>query len=96
MVESKVTWHDLVKAEPALGELLAEAQAVKDNGGTSFCANSIWYNRFKQRLLPLVGWDRRGHPVLGGMAAYDLAYHKIYDALPDCRDCLCWGLSSVA
>jgi hypothetical protein len=88
----KPTWAELVKAEPKLGELLAEAQAVKDDGRTpSFCANRIWYapGGFKDRLCRLVGWDRKGHPVLGTMQAYDVAYETIYDALPDCRDCWC-------
>jgi hypothetical protein len=90
MKNHKPTWDELVDAEPRLGQLLAEAQAVKDEGGPSFCANTIWYRRFKPRLSALVGWDRKGHPVLGGELAYDVAYRIVYNALPDCRDCLCW------
>jgi hypothetical protein len=40
----------------------------------------------------LVGWtaQRDGVGVLTTSRAYDLAYHTLYQSLPDCRNrCLC-------
>lgn len=86
----KVTWKQLVAAEPRLALLLEEAKAV-DGSGKHFCANRVWHERdgLKWRMSDLVGWDRKGDPLLGTSEAYDVAYRKIYDALPDCRDCWC-------
>jgi hypothetical protein len=82
-----MTWDELVKLEPKLGVLLAEAQAVRDDD-PHFCANAIWYDFLKPRLVLLVGWCRpdRTKP-LASEQAYDVAYDTIYEALPDCRDC---------
>jgi len=88
----KPTWKALVKTEPRLAVLLKEAQGV-DGSGHHFCANRVWYQRqgLKDRLCRLVGWDvkGRGIPLLATEGAYDVAYDKIYAALPDCRDCVC-------
>lgn len=86
------SWEQLVAAEPKLAALLAEAQAVSSEGQERFCANTIWYSRFKPRLLPLVGWDslRQRDPLLGSEGAYNRAYDVLYDALPDCRNCFCF------
>lgn len=85
------TWQQLVKAEPELEELLEEAQCV-DGSDSHFCANRVWYmlGGLKENLCDLVGWTaRRSNPILKTSAAYDVAYKKIYAALPDCRDCWC-------
>jgi len=91
----KPTWKALVKTEPRLAVLLKEAQSV-DGSGARFCANRVWYgygktNSFKDRVCRLVGWEagRCVDPMLKTQGAYDVAYDKIYDALPDCRDCVC-------
>lgn len=57
------------------------------------CANAIWYGYggypgIKPRLLGLVGWHAR-NPALRSSAAYDLAYRRLYDDLPGCRNCSC-------
>ena len=51
----KLTWQKLTKMEPQLLTLYNEAKAV-DGSAEHFCANTIWYERFKPRLFPLVGW----------------------------------------
>ena len=86
------TWQQLVKAEPELKELLEEAQSV-DGSDPHFCANNVWYaaGGLRERLCFLVGWiTQRNDPVLKTSAAYDVAYKKIYAALPDCQDCWCF------
>jgi len=83
----KLTWHGLTKMEPQLLALYKEARAV-DGSTEHFCANAVWYERFKPRLFHLVGWECR-NPALKTQEAWDLAYETIYDALPPCRDCLC-------
>lgn len=92
-LDHKLTWRELVRREPRLAELLREAKAV-DDSDPHFCANLVWYGRggLKERLCRLVGWEaEKDDPVLRTPEAYDLAYEKIYNALPDCRDCDCWG-----
>lgn len=94
---SNLTWATLVKDEPQLKALLAEAKCITDNRSkSSFCANAAWYGYagwpgLEPRLVALVGWGRpsEGDPVLHSQEAYDLAYHRIYDVLPDCRNCGC-------
>lgn len=85
-----VKFSELATIEPRLAELLKEARAVKDPGGRSFCANHVWYKRggFKDRLIKLVGWYAND-PRLKTSEAYDVAYRKIYDVLPACRNCNC-------
>lgn len=79
--------------EPELEELYQEAAAVTSENDPHFCANKIWYSEggLKERLMVLVGWTRKkeGHHDLNSAEAYDLAYDKIYESLPDCRDCGC-------
>jgi hypothetical protein len=87
----RVTWQQLVRREPRLGELLRQARAVRAKG-KHFCANAVWYAQFKPRLCRLVGWARRDEPILGTMEAYDVAHETVYEALPGCRDCLCLRL----
>jgi hypothetical protein len=86
------SWSELCRLEPRLRTLAAEIRAVRDDpDSTHYCANADWYARggFKDRLCELVGWSV-DHPVLGSTEAYDAAYEKLYDLLPDCRDCGCW------
>ena len=83
----KLTWNKLIKSEPQLLALYKEAKAV-DGRAEHFCANNVWYEHFKPRLFPLVGWECR-NPEIRTQEAWDLAYETIYEALPPCRDCLC-------
>jgi hypothetical protein len=82
------TFAQLCELEPGLSRLLAEAKAEKaaQRADRRYCANRVWYRRFKWRLLALVGWERPDkHPVLSSTTAYDVAYRTIYDNLPNCR-----------
>ncbi len=87
--EARLTWSVLVEHEPRLKHLERTVRKVKDEGGESFCANEWWYERgLKDQLVLLAGWSAR-NPRLRSEAAYDLAYDRLYDLLPDCRDCSC-------
>ena|SRR5665213_1242039 len=84
----------LCTLEPHLATIYADACAVKDDGGPSFCANAIFYGffgnnpGFKSRLSQLVG-DRATREELKNSECYDLVYEVIYNVLPDCRNCMC-------
>ena len=81
----------LVELEPRLKSLLQEAERVVDDGVKSFCANRIYYSRFKPRIEQLVGWQlTEGPESLRSGNAYDAAVQVIYHKLPDCRNCSCW------
>jgi hypothetical protein len=92
---SNLTWERLVELEPELDDLRAEIEETSDNGVDPFCANAHWYSRFKPRLVSLVGNHASGKdPQLRSHEAYDLAYHKLYDLLPNCsHDEACWSIS---
>ncbi len=88
--DSVLTWALLVQLEPELEALYREIRTLRGKGGRVFCANRVWYSRFKGRLLRLVGWEARNpDPRIRSAEAYDLAYQKLYDALPNCRNCSC-------
>ena len=96
------TWEALVEREPRLGDLLAEARAVRGEGPT-FCANAVWYGYpghrpgLKRRMTRLVGFlAERPDPLLRGPLAYEVAYRALYRALPDCRRCGCPDRASLA
>jgi hypothetical protein len=86
-----LTWRDLTKIEPRLVALYQEIRTIKDNG-ESFCANALWYGYaslgFKDRMSRLVGFTA-DDPRLRTMEAYGVAYKKLYEALPNCRNCGC-------
>jgi hypothetical protein len=92
----KLTWRDLTKAEPRLERLYADVRQIKDDKSKpAFCANFVWYgygkyrgHSLKERMYYLVGF-MAANPELRTMDAYDIAYRKLYDALPDCRNCGC-------
>ena len=77
-----MTWEKMVEIEPRLLDLYTEAKSKRRVKG--FCANRAWYLGIKGRLCQLVGITAR-NPRLAGCESYDLAYRKIYDALPNCR-----------
>jgi hypothetical protein len=86
-----LTWAELVRLEPRLAALLAEARAVRDDGRDCFCADEHWGGQYglKAKLLELVGWHAR-NPALASSRAYDVAYHTVPNALPPCRgECGC-------
>jgi hypothetical protein len=79
-----ITWAEITRIEPRLDALFEEARAVKYD--PEFCTNRIWYELFKPRLVHLVGHEARDTRI-GTMRAYDIAYDKIYNALPPCPNC---------
>ncbi len=93
-----VTWADLVRREPRLIPLLTEAVKQHRDTDSHYCANGKWYGfgkyrdrGLKPRLVRLVGIHAESSdPVLHTSEAYDVAYQRVYDALPNCRDCGCW------
>jgi hypothetical protein len=78
-----VTFDDLVAREPMLGHLYEAVDEV-DGSSSDFCANRIWYDRFKPLLVRLVGYEAR-LDELRSEAAYDLAYETLYERLPACQ-----------
>lgn len=86
-----MTFAELAYMEPRLLSLESDVQNVFDDEESEwFCANDIWYESLKPRLLELVGFDRVDrHPLLGGTSAYDTAYQHLSNQLPVCRNCGC-------
>lgn len=86
----KVTWAKLVKLEPRLTGLLGMAMtpSFSQHGKKVFCANHFWGTSIKPLLVELVGWHVSTE-ILGTSEAYDVAYEKIYNALPNCCNCIC-------
>lgn len=84
-----ITWETMVQLEPRLGTLLEEIKNCQDLKLTkSFCANSVWAKKFKQKMIQLVGWEAK-ITDLSTDQAYDIAYNVLYGALPPCRSCGC-------
>jgi hypothetical protein len=82
-----LTWADMVRLEPRLAALLAEARAIRDDGQADyFCADEIWGGRhgLKAKLYQLVGWNAR-NPAVSSCAACELADREVLNALPPCR-----------
>ena len=84
---NELTWEQLTAVEPRLLDLHNEAKVV-DGSDEHFCANRVWYDRFKPRLLRLVGWEC-DNPKINTERAWDVAYETIYGVLPPCRECSC-------
>ena len=94
---AKITWKRLVELEPGLLALYEYARSINDDKSKpSFCANALYIGFAEYRnvglkgtLRDLVGWNRPDVPELNTSEAWDVAFEKIYNALPDCRNCLC-------
>lgn len=83
-------WADFVQREPRLLLLFNDIREIKDDKTKpSFCANFIWYRDFKPRMIKLAGWGCKDE-VLKTCKSYDMVYEKLYNALPNCRNCLCF------
>jgi hypothetical protein len=83
VVQQIVTFEQLVKIEPRLKDLQSQAEQI-DGSNPDFCANEVWYRALKPILLNLVGWEA-AHPLLKSKEAYDCAYQRIYERLPNCK-----------
>ena len=77
-----VTWHELAGLEPRLNELLRQARAAGAG-----CRGQEEIRRafapFRDAAAELVGFRgrHRGHPVLGSVGAYEVAYWRLHDAV---------------
>jgi hypothetical protein len=84
---------------PELIDLFVEASSTIDDGDPDgFCANDVFFRYrnpragLKWRLSKYVGWYARDRPrLLQTQEAYDTVYERIYEALPNCRRCMCAG-----
>ena len=100
--DSTITWKELIALEPRLLALYKEAKTISDDKPTpSFCPNRVWYGRgheagLKEKLCSLVGHHAtESNRRLRTSRAYDVAYRKVYDALPACRHCSCLALYAL-
>jgi hypothetical protein len=102
-VRLALDWQEMVRLEPALGDLLAEVKAIKDDGSRpSFCRDALYLPAhpgevgLKCRITELVGWSSRNRgSLLGTSEAYDIALRVIIGALPPCRNCGCATLEDI-
>ncbi len=91
-----LTWEEIIKLDPRVSDLYREICGVKDDKSKkSFCANTAWYgDGFKDDVGNLVGFStkpKQPNRLLRTMKAYDIVYGKCYGALPNCRNCGCYG-----
>lgn len=92
-----------VVLEPRLIDIFVRAASIVDDGTAPyFCANEIFFGyyqqprtSFKHAIVELVGWSapKSAHPDLYTEKAYDIVYERIYEALPNCRNCTCADMS---
>jgi len=90
-------FDDLVKIEPRLGILFNKASAEKPTTTMDECWWRRWYGwyghySYRNEMIKLVGWfSEVENPILRSIAAYELSYKTISDAIPDCRLCVFKG-----
>ena len=82
----KITWERIVQQCPELGRMRDEASKV-DGSDWQFCANEVWANDFKPRLVLLVGYDAPANVPewMATHTAYEIAYSTGGNEHPDCR-----------
>ena len=88
--ESDPTWAELVALDARFADLLDLARSYHQSRRRRFCANHVYVWELKPRLEDLAGCTRHWGPkLLRTEAAYDVARETVYNALPDCRGCVC-------
>jgi hypothetical protein len=77
-----VRWGDLVALEPELDRLLGVARMVGD-GCRNWRDVECGWAQFKNVVAGLVGFlgKHRDHPILGTVAAYEVTYWKLHNAV---------------
>jgi hypothetical protein len=77
-----ITWPELVELEPKLAQLLCESQRASANCRGWSDVDRI-FAPIRNSLAESVGFAgiRHQHPVLGSLAAYEVAYWKLYVAV---------------
>ena len=85
--EHNAEFARFLEIEPRLRGLLHEIACIVP-GGECFCANLVWYEQIKPRLAELVGWDATKKELRTSFA-YDVATNRLYERMPECRNCNC-------
>jgi hypothetical protein len=92
--DKRLSWAQLVRAEPRLRELHEQVRstereiwATREDGEIHLnCYSSVreYLDVIRPSVEHLVGWDRRRGPdFLQTSEAYDIVIKKLYDALPN-------------
>jgi len=90
-----IDWKRICQLSPQMLYLYQEAKSIKDDKRKKrFCANDIWYNRLKPFMANHVGWSSP-IPELRSSQAYSITCDRIYEALPNCRNCFCHGMGNT-
>jgi anti-anti-sigma regulatory factor len=78
----RITWGQLVELERELEPLLWRARIAGAKCRTFTAAHQA-FAVVRDELAGLIGFagKHRGHPVLGSLGAYEVAYWKLYDAV---------------
>ena len=85
-----MNWKQLCQIEPRLVALYNDCKAETSTDNPNYCANRVWYRQYKPRLVKLVGMEAEiTNYDLMGNDAYDMAYRKCYESMPNCRNCSC-------
>jgi len=80
----RLTYAELVAREPRLADL-RRFVAAQQPGQPDYCANRAWFRApgFKAALCRIIGDEAdQEDAALRTSAAYDVAYHTLYHALP--------------
>jgi len=81
MKENNMTFEELIKIEPRLGDLRNEAVKIMANSpGRYWERNKVWYHDLKPRFKHLVGFMAE-KPELRTSEAYDTAYMSFCEIL---------------
>ena len=96
--EAPLTFELLCQLSPRLKDFHQMIQMIHDDGTAHyFCANQLWDRLLHDTLEDLVGHHAPEHsdPRLKTSAAFDVARHACYNALPDCRGCTCLAIDQA-
>lgn len=88
--KESLTWETIIAIDPFFDDLLHEIEGTEP--GERFCANDIWYKKYKPIILRRVGYCSPNYApeILKTERAYEIVYEKLYGALPNCKGCGCF------
>ena len=75
---SELTFADLCKTEPRLGELYIKVHLLSQRHMNSSEVENTWYRDIKPAMVKLVGYNSEH---LRKSASYDIAYQTLFNAL---------------
>ena len=84
---SPSTFEAICALEPRLRSLAEEIERIKPELA-HFCANRTWYRDYEDRFNALLGWHA-WNPTLRSEVAYNIAFKRLYELMPPCRNCTC-------